>query len=526
MLSSARPKGTHDVLPPESARWTALVARVRGAGRALRLRPGRSRRCSSTSRCSSGSASAPTSSRKEMYDFDRQGRPPPRAAARGHRVGRARAFVQHRPTPPWKVWYVAPNFRYERPQKGRYRQHWQLGVEALGVDDPDLDVEVIALLAGFYARPRAARRRGCCSTRWATRPDRPAYVGVLRDVPPRARRRARATTFRERVEANPLRVLDSKGADWQDVIERAPQLTEHLSRRVAARTSRRCSAGSTRSASPYELDAPARARLDYYTRTTFEFLSDALDAAQNALGGGGRYDGLAEEMGGPPTPGIGFGIGIERIAARVRRRGRRPGADRAGSTCSSSTGSAATAAPRRCWSRSCASDGFARRPGLRRPVGEGAVEGGRPLRRRGRGDGRRATSSTRDAVAVKDLAIGRAGGGAARRDWSRGWSHENERREQTERAPMMRTASAPATSAPTDVGARRRRCAGGSRPPRPRRRRLPRPARRRRARAVVVDPDRRSATTSTACAASTCCSVDGRGAAPARGHGQRRPADR
>ena len=119
----------------------------------------------------------------------------------------------------------------------------------------------------------------------------------------------------------------AKRDDWQDVIERAPQLTEHLERRSRRRTSSRCSAGSTALGIAYEL-APRLVRgFDYYTSTTFEFASDALDAAQNAIGGGGRYDQLAEEMGGPPTPGIGFGIGIERVLIACDAEGTLAGAD-------------------------------------------------------------------------------------------------------------------------------------------------------------------------------------------------------
>ena len=146
--------------------------------------------------------------------------------------------------------------------------------------------------------------------------------------------------FRERVEANPMRVLDAKRADWQDVIERAPQLTEHLDDDEQSHFEA-VQRGLGALGIEYEL-APRLVRgLDYYTSTTFEFAGDALDAAQNALGGGGRYDGLAEEMGGPPTPGIGFGIGIERLLlAADGRAGSTAPHPSPRSTCSWSTCSA------------------------------------------------------------------------------------------------------------------------------------------------------------------------------------------
>ena len=246
---------------------------------------------------------------KEMYELtDKGGR---RLALRPEGTASVvRAYVQHHPTPPWKVWYVAPNFRYERAQKGRYRQHWQLGAEVLGVDDPAVDVEVIDLLDGFY-RDLGLTGVTLALNSMGDAASRPAYLDALRSY-----LLDHAATlgpeFRERVDANPMRVLDTKVPEWQDVVERAPQLSEHLSDSARVHFEQ-VQEGLQALGIAYEL-APRLVRgFDYYTRTTFEFQSDALDAAQNGLGGGGRYDGLAEEMGGPATPGIGFGAGIERL---------------------------------------------------------------------------------------------------------------------------------------------------------------------------------------------------------------------
>ena len=320
---------------------------------------------------------------KEMYEFEDKGgrtlalRPEGTASV-------VRAYVQHRPTAPWKVWYVAPNFRYERAQKGRYRQHWQLGVEVLGVDDPALDVEVIALLDGFY-RDLGLTGVTLALNSMGDAEGRPAYLAALTEYL-LGHADALGPDFRERVEANPMRVLDTKVPDWQDVVGRAPQLPEYLS--DAARDHfEQVQEGLQALGIAYEL-APRLVRgFDYYTRTTFEFQSDALDAAQNALGGGGRYDGLAEEMGGPATPGIGFGSGIERLVLaleaassapstraarrirdqRPRRRGQHPG-DAAGQR----------PARRR----------VGRRPRLRGPLRPRAMEDGRPVRRALRRDAR------------------------------------------------------------------------------------------------------------------------------------------
>jgi len=169
---------------------------------------------------------------------------------------------------------------------------------------------LIALAHGFY-EDLGLGRVSLLLNSMGDEQSRPAYVTLLREYL-RDHAGALGDDFRERVEANPLRVLDSKRDDWQDVIERAPQITAHLSDESSVhfeRVQRQLDAlGIT-----YEL-APRLVRgFDYYTGTTFEFQSGALDAAQNAIGGGGRYDGLVEQMGGRPTAGIGFGIGIERV---------------------------------------------------------------------------------------------------------------------------------------------------------------------------------------------------------------------
>jgi histidyl-tRNA synthetase len=303
------PTGVHDVLPPESARWTELIAKF--AGRARRFgyeliitpvfehievftRLGESTDVVS----------------KEMYEFTDRGNR--RLALRPEGTAPVvRAYIQRGSYGPWKVWYLAPLFRYERPQKGRYRQHWQCGVEILGLDDPDVDVEVIAFGHGLLRELGVLHGTSLLLNSMGDRASRAEYVGVLRDHL-LAHGEKLGNEFRERVEANPLRILDSKREDWQDVIERAPQLTEHLSD-ASRQHFEQVQRGLDELGIHYEL-APRLVRgFDYYTSTTFEYISNELDAAQNAVLGGGRYDNLVEDMGGRPTPGIGFGIGIERL---------------------------------------------------------------------------------------------------------------------------------------------------------------------------------------------------------------------
>jgi histidyl-tRNA synthetase len=302
------PAGTHDILPPESGRWAAFVAafaqRAANYGYGLVITPIFEHR-----EVFARVGASTDVVRKEMYEFEDKGgraialRPEGTAPV-------VRAYVQHRPAAPWKVWYAAPNFRYERPQKGRYRQHFQVGVEALGVDDPDIDVEVIALAYGFYTGLGLRRFRLLVNS-MGDAESRPRYREALQAfLRPHAERLG--PEFAQRVEDNPLRVLDSKAPDVQALVADAPKLVDFLGAESRDHFER-VQAGLTALGIDFEIEPRMVRGFDYYTGTVFEFQSDALDGAQNAIGGGGRYDTFAEEMGGPPTPGIGFGLGVERI---------------------------------------------------------------------------------------------------------------------------------------------------------------------------------------------------------------------
>jgi len=303
------PTGTHDVLWPESWRWEVLVGAFAGcverAGYGLLQSPMFEQ--ADVFRRGIGQGSDVVG--KEMYEFpDRDGkllalRPEGTASV-------VRAFVEHHPLTPWKTWYVTPAFRHERPQAGRYRQHHQIGVEVLGSPDPDLDVEVIVMAADFLrstglvdvALKLNSMGDGAC---------RPAYVELLRGEM-KARRGALCLEHQGRLDANPLRVLDCKTDECRAATADLPKLLDHLCA-PCARHFRRVRAGLEVLGVGYELDHRLVRGFDYYTRTTFEFSSGAITAAQSGIGGGGRYDGLAEMLGGAPTPGIGFGIGIERV---------------------------------------------------------------------------------------------------------------------------------------------------------------------------------------------------------------------
>lgn len=243
---------------------------------------------------------------KEMYDFVDKGdrhvalRPEQTASV-------CRAFVQHRPTTPWKAWYAGPNFRYEKPQRGRYRQFDQVGVEVLGPEDPFVDVEVITLGWEFYRR--LGLRQVVLKLNSLGEPeDRARYVEALRAHFADA---ALSDQSRETLARNPLRVLDSKRSEDASAIASAPTIADYWS--DAARAHFEVVRGGLDDLGvPYTLDLTLVRGLDYYRGTTFEYAGGTLDSAQNALGGGGRYDGLVEDLGGPPTPGIGFALGVDR----------------------------------------------------------------------------------------------------------------------------------------------------------------------------------------------------------------------
>ncbi len=245
---------------------------------------------------------------KEMYDFvDKGGR---HVALRPEQTASVcRAYVELRHPTPWKTWYSGPNFRYEKPQRGRFRQFDQVGIEVLGADDPYLDVEVIALAWEFYRRLGLQQVKLLVNS-LGEPDDRARYVDALRRHF-EAAGDALSEASRETLNKNPLRVLDSKRREDAPIIAAAPTIDQFWSEAATAHFST-VRAGLDDLAIPYAVDMRLVRGLDYYRHTTFEFQGGTLDSAQNALGGGGRYDGLVEDLGGPPTPGIGFALGVDR----------------------------------------------------------------------------------------------------------------------------------------------------------------------------------------------------------------------
>jgi histidyl-tRNA synthetase len=247
---------------------------------------------------------------KEMYTFDDGGgasltlRPEGTAPV-------CRAYLEHgmhKLAQPVKLWYLGPYFRAERPQHGRYRQFAQVGVEAIGSDDPAVDAETIVLLAEILEALRAqARLRisslGTPATRAEYREELTSYL--------RSNSERLSQEVRDRIDLNPLRAFDADHPGTREVMRDAPLLIDRLDDgdREHFETVKALLDGA---GLEYEVDATLVRGLDYYTRTVFEFSSDAL-GAQSGVGGGGRYDGLIELLGGPSTPGVGWAAGVERM---------------------------------------------------------------------------------------------------------------------------------------------------------------------------------------------------------------------
>jgi histidyl-tRNA synthetase len=255
---------------------------------------------------------------KEMYSFeDRNGEKltlRPEGTAGCVRAGIENGFLHNQIQ---RLWYAGPMFRHERPQKGRYRQFYQIGVEAFGIETPDLDVEIILMCArlwralGLEGLTLELNSLGTPDARAAYRDELTRYLSARRD-------RLDEDSLR-RLEKNPLRILDSKNPAMREVIAGAPNLHDHLddaSRVHFARVGEYLRDSGV----SYTVNPRLVRGLDYYTRTVFEWTTDRL-GAQSAVCAGGRYDGLVEQLGGKPTPAAGFALGMERLAELLALQG-------------------------------------------------------------------------------------------------------------------------------------------------------------------------------------------------------------
>ncbi|WP_328809764.1 histidine--tRNA ligase [Rhodococcus sp. NBC_00294] len=316
----AAPKGVPDYLPPDSATFVAVRDGLTAAARAAGYGHIELPIFEDTALFARGVGESTDVVSKEMYTFADKGDRSVTLRPEGT-AGVMRAVIEHsldRGALPVKVSYSGPFFRYERPQAGRYRQLQQVGVEAIGVDDPALDAEVIAVAdSGFRSVGLTGFRLELTSLGDET--CRPQYRELLQDflfgleLDEDTRRRA---------EINPLRVLDDKRPHVREMTADAPLMMDHLSEsaRVHFDTVR---AHLDAMGVPYVVNPRMVRGLDYYTKTTFEFVHDGL-GAQSGIGGGGRYDGLMAQLGGQPLSGIGFGLGVDRTVLALAAEGVAP----------------------------------------------------------------------------------------------------------------------------------------------------------------------------------------------------------
>ena len=304
-------RGMNDMLPDEAYRWQHLEDTVREVFQQYGYRNIRTPIVETTSLFVRGVGEVTDIVEKEMYSFE--------DAMNGDKLSlrpegtapTVRAALEHNLlyNGAQRLWYGGPLFRHERPQKGRYRQYHTLGVEALGFAGPDIDIELLVLARRIWKRlgltgiTLQINTIGGNDERRVFRDKLITYFEQHKDV--------LDADAQRRLQSNPLRILDSKNPAMQTVIEAAPRLMDHLG--DASRANFEAVLAGLKAAEiPYEINPRLVRGLDYYNLTVFEWVSGAL-GAQSAVCSGGRYDGLFEQLGGKPTPGCGFGIGVERL---------------------------------------------------------------------------------------------------------------------------------------------------------------------------------------------------------------------
>jgi histidyl-tRNA synthetase len=312
------PRGTYDVLPEDDAPRAAVerIARrvLEGAGYRRIETPA----FEATELFARGVGASTDIVQKEMYTFEDGGgrsltlRPEGTAPV-------CRAYLQHgmhKLPQPVKLWYLSSFFRYERAQAGRYRQFWQVGAEAIGSEDPAVDAESIALLNAILDELGVRELRLRLAS-LGTPETRAGYRELLQRHL-REHEHELSADVVARIDLNPLRAFDADDSGTRRVMQSAPRLLDHLApedREHFAQVRALLDGAGIQ----YEVDPTLVRGIDYYTRTLFEFTSDAL-GAQSGVAGGGRYDGLIEQLGGPPTPGAGWAAGIERMLLAAEER--------------------------------------------------------------------------------------------------------------------------------------------------------------------------------------------------------------
>jgi histidyl-tRNA synthetase len=315
-------RGTRDLLPPETELWNRIELTARAVFTRYNFGEIRTPIFEDTQLFARGVGEETDIVSKEMYTWEDRARAQSEKAQSltlrpENTAGVVRAYIEHGLGESGllqKLYYIGPQFRRERPQKGRYRQFYQIGAEVIGPpsagsESPLRDAEVIEMLATFLDELGITGWKLLINS-VGSASDRPRYIAVLkealREVAPRM-----CSDCQRRAETNPLRVLDCKVPEDQPIVESLPRIADHLDEASKAHFAAVQAALDACSVT-YEINHRLVRGLDYYTRTTFEFQHGGL-GAQNALLGGGRYDGLSEMIGGPKAPGIGFAIGADRL---------------------------------------------------------------------------------------------------------------------------------------------------------------------------------------------------------------------
>ncbi|MFC9229340.1 histidine--tRNA ligase [Streptomyces decoyicus] len=318
MSTFKAPKGTYDLIPPQSATYLAvreaIAAPLKNSGYGYIETPG----FENVELFARGVGESTDIVTKEMYAFETKGgdqlalRPEGTASvlraaleANLHKAGNL----------PVKLWYSGSYYRYERPQKGRYRHFSQVGAEAIGTEDPALDAELIILADQAY-RALGLRSFRILLNSLGDKECRPVYRAALQDF---LRGLDLDEDTRRRVDINPLRVLDDKRESVQKQLDGAPKLRDYLCEACKA-YHEQVRELLTAAGVAFEDDEKLVRGLDYYTRTTFEFVHDGL-GSQSAVGGGGRYDGLSEMIGGPALPSVGWALGVDRTVLALEAEG-------------------------------------------------------------------------------------------------------------------------------------------------------------------------------------------------------------
>jgi len=321
-------KGMNDILPPESARWEHFEAVVRGLMSRYGYRNVRMPIVEPTALFVRGIGEATDIVEKEMYSFEDRMNGDQLTLRPEITAGILRGVIEHNAlyNGPLRVWSAGPVFRHERPQKGRYRQFYQLDIEALGFAGPDIDAEIILLARALW------RELGLVEGR-----DVALEINSLGQLEERRAHRAALVTYLEahsaaldedskrRLHSNPLRILDSKNPALQPLIDAAPRLIDHLGEQSLAHFDG-VRAVLDAAGLAYRVNPLLVRGLDYYNLTVFEWVTTHL-GSQGTVCGGGRYDALIEQLGGKPAPGIGFGLGIERVLLLLEAVGIQPRAD-------------------------------------------------------------------------------------------------------------------------------------------------------------------------------------------------------